>query len=563
MTAEQLDVLLVEDNPGDARLVEEILRETQSRLHRINLDGPPPERVAVHHVGRLAAGVEYLTDNAVDVILLDLGLPDSAGLDTLVTLVEKAEFTPIIVLTGLDDRNVGIEAIQHGAEDYLVKDEVSGELLIHSIQYAIEQARQEAERVRYRKQLESLNELNTISQEITHDVITTHSRDSLEQAVCERVIEADDYLLAWIGDLDRPTERISPRASAGEESDRTIVPRDEGAEDRPEAMAIETRQTQIAQEVQVDQGSETEMGQSDRRSVAAIPITYRTIFYGILVIHATSPNAFSSHETGILSRLGEVIGHAITSIERKNALVSDSVLHLGFRITGVCEELVTLSANDTCTLQFENFIRSDSGTLVYGHAEGLRREELHEAAQQSAEIEGLRVLSAGQDSYDFEFTTTALGSLDTAVADHGGRVASGTIDSGVLRLIVEFPQGRDKRQLAQLVEDNCEGATLCSHRTVEQDDPSIPETRSVFRSRLTEKQRAALETAYRAGYFDWPRTTSGEEIAELLGITQATFSEHFRAAEREFFDAVFENEDTETSPPSSPWETSESGTNSD
>lgn len=227
----------------------------------------------------------------------------------------------------------------------------------------------------------------------------------------------------------------------------------------------------------------------------------------------------------------------------------------------MCEELVTLSANDTCTLEFENFIRSDSGTLVYGHADGLRREEFLDVAERSAEIDDLLVLSAGQHSYDFEFTTTALGSLDTAVGDHGGRVASGTIDSGELRLTVEFPQGRDKRQLAKLVEENCEGATLCSHRTVEQDDPSIPETRSVFQNRLTEKQRAALETAYRAGYFDWPRTTSGEEIAELLGITQATFSEHFRAAEREFFNAAFENEDTDTVPGSSPWNKSESRTN--
>jgi predicted DNA binding protein len=475
------------------------------------------------------------------------------------------EFTPIIVLTGLDDRNVGIEAIQHGAEDYLVKDEVSGELLVHSIQYAIEQARQEAERVRYRKQLESLNDLNTISHEITHDVITTNSRDSLEQAVCERIIESDEYLHAWIGDLNRPTEQISPRASAGGESEMielTIAADDEGTEDRPEARAIETQQTQISEELQIGQGLDTDQtGACDPRSVAAIPITYRTIFYGILVIHARSPNAFSSHETEILSRLGEVIGHAITSIERKNALVSDSVLHLGFRVAGVCEELVALSADGTCTLRLENFIRSDNGILVYGHADGLRREDLHDVAAQSADIDDLRVLSAGADSYDFEFTTTALESLVTAVADHGGRVASGTIDSGELRLTVEFPQGRDKRQLAQLVEDNCAGATLYSHRTVEQDDPSIPETRSVFRNRLTEKQRAALETAYRSGYFDWPRTTSGEEIAALLGITQATFSEHFRAAEREFFDVVFENKDTETPPPS-PWKQSESGTNS-
>jgi len=62
---------------------------------------------------------------------------------------------------------------------------------------------------------------------------------------------------------------------------------------------------------------------------------------------------------------------------------------------------------------------------------------------------------------------------------------------------------------------------------------------SVLEDELTEKQRAALETAYFAGYFDWPRGSTGEEIAERLGIAPATFNQHLRTAERKFFNSMF------------------------
>jgi DNA-binding NarL/FixJ family response regulator len=218
MARETLDVLLIEDNPGDARLVEELLGEARTHLHRIDLDGSTPEGSAFHHESDLAAGLERLAGTAVDVVLLDLGLPDSTGLDTLISVVEATEFTPVVVLTGLDDRDIGIQAIQHGAHDYLVKDEVSGGLLIHSIQYAIEQTRQKRERVRHREQLEALNRLNRISQEITHDVITTSTREDLERAVCERLVDSSAYRFAWIGEVDGAGDQVTPRVAAGVEN---------------------------------------------------------------------------------------------------------------------------------------------------------------------------------------------------------------------------------------------------------------------------------------------------------------------------------------------------------
>lgn len=554
MTADTLAVLLIEDNPGDARLVEEMLRDRRELLHRIDVDGFAPERIDFQHESDLSSGLAYFDSNEVNVVLLDLRLPDSEGLETLAAALERTEFTPVIVLTGLDDRDRGIQAIQGGAQDYLVKDEVTGELLIHSIQYALEQTRQERERVRYRERLEALNDLNTITQKITHDVITTTSREDLERAVCDRLVDSAAYPFVWIGEMDRRTGQLSPRVTAGTDDATEDFVIGE-AEHRPEATAASTREVCVSRRTEAE--PPIELGESaggEYRSAAAIPLSYQSLFYGILVIYSESATAFSDHETEILSRLGDVIGHAISSVERKNVLDSDTALELEFRLQGVADELVSLSARGG-SVDLETVIRRDDALLVYGTVSAIPRERFRDASERSSVIENLRFLSSDQDNYEFEFLTTAADSLDTALLTHGGRIASATVEDGAFRFVVEFPRVRDKRQLVELVEANCEAATLCAHRTVQREDPSVSDSRSIFHNRLTEKQQAALKTAFHAGYFAWPRTTSGGEIAERLGITQATFSQHFRAAEREFFSAVFD--DDEDDQLSSPWDSAE------
>jgi PAS domain S-box-containing protein len=128
-----LRVLLVEDNPADARLVEEMLKET----------GPTP--ISLVHAGRLRQALNYLQSEGFNAVLLDLSLPDSAGLDTFVTARKAAPGAPIVVLTGLLDEEVAVRAVREGAQDYLVKGQVDGPLLYHSIRYAIERHRVEDE----------------------------------------------------------------------------------------------------------------------------------------------------------------------------------------------------------------------------------------------------------------------------------------------------------------------------------------------------------------------------------------------------------------------------------
>ena len=124
-------VLLVEDNPGDARLIFEMLRDVQAQAFDLE------------RVDRLAPALERLGRAAVDVVLLDLGLPDSTGLSTFERASDRATGEPIIVISGLDDERVALEAVRSGAQDYLVKGRIEGNLLARVIHYAIERKRAE------------------------------------------------------------------------------------------------------------------------------------------------------------------------------------------------------------------------------------------------------------------------------------------------------------------------------------------------------------------------------------------------------------------------------------
>jgi two-component system cell cycle sensor histidine kinase/response regulator CckA len=129
MNLEGIRVLLVEDNPGDVRLFSELVRSTGAKSFRFE------------HVSTLQAGLEKVNSDAFDVMLLDLSLPDEQGLATLTRAHTHAPNVPIVVLTGRDDEALAIQAVRAGAQDYLFKGQVDGDLLVRSIRYATERGR--------------------------------------------------------------------------------------------------------------------------------------------------------------------------------------------------------------------------------------------------------------------------------------------------------------------------------------------------------------------------------------------------------------------------------------
>src|SRR5580658_1607860 len=125
-------LLLVEDNPGDARLFRETFKDQGS--HDTELT----------HVKSIFEAEKYLAAHSVDIIILDLGLPDAQGLEAVRRVHAAAPRVPLVVLTGQDDELLATQALQEGAQDYLVKGQIEARGLLRALRYAVERKLMEA-----------------------------------------------------------------------------------------------------------------------------------------------------------------------------------------------------------------------------------------------------------------------------------------------------------------------------------------------------------------------------------------------------------------------------------
>ena len=199
MDRTNINVLLIEDNPYDTFLIEEMLAEASGAFD-------------LAHTERLAAGLERLAEGGVDVLLLDLSLPDSQGFDTFARACAQVPTIPIVVLTGLDDELVAVRAVREGAQDYLVKGQVDGNLLARAIHYAIERKRVEEA---LRKRNDELALLNRMGQELTATLDLRQVAEQFLQAAT--MIVGAEGASVWLWDEQHDQEMVSrPGSRRGE-----------------------------------------------------------------------------------------------------------------------------------------------------------------------------------------------------------------------------------------------------------------------------------------------------------------------------------------------------------
>jgi diguanylate cyclase (GGDEF)-like protein len=187
MDPELIKILLVEDNPDSIELMQEEL-----------LEGNGIKKFKLEFAERLSAALERLNEGGIDVILLDITLPDSQGIDTFIKVQAHVPDIPVILLSNLDDESFAVKAVQEGAQDYLVKGRVDKDLLVRTIRYSIERHQMLKRLEQAQKELQRLAHYDSLTGLLNRKLFYEHLGKSLARAHREEKITAILFL-----DLDK------------------------------------------------------------------------------------------------------------------------------------------------------------------------------------------------------------------------------------------------------------------------------------------------------------------------------------------------------------------------
>ncbi|MFB6121961.1 MAG: bacterio-opsin activator domain-containing protein [Haloferacaceae archaeon] len=393
-----------------------------------------------------------------------------------------------------------------------------------------------------------LNRINDVIRSIDRALIDTTTRAGIERAVCEKLTDTDLFTFAWVGEYDAASERVVPRASAGTGQgyldDVAFTADDSSTGQGPTGRAVRTREPQVTDDVLTDPPFEPWREAALRRgyrSSVALPLVYRESLYGVLNVYADEPETFGELEREVLTELGDTIAHAINAIESKRALVSDSVVEVELRVDPPDESFVALvQGAEGRELDLEGVVPTDDGTYrVVATVRNVTPAELEALTKQSVTVESSRLIAERDDASLVEATVTDE-SLIFWLIDHGARPQSLTVGGDGSHLRVELPGDADVREFVDLFREAYPDSDLLARRERERPLRTRQTFLAELEERLTPRQREVLETAYVGGYFETPRRQTGGDVAESLGISQPTFSDHLRASLRNLLGLLFE-----------------------
>ena len=405
---------------------------------------------------------------------------------------------------------------------------------------------QERELRRQHQKLETLSRINTVNTEIQIGLVAATTRDELDRTICEGLVDSDLYRSAWIGLLDGSTDRIVRTVGVGVEASyldavtkRALSKIGGGTVER----ALQTKEMQIVRQYHIagiDDKSEPE-SDADVEAIAAVPLLYGDRTLGVLVINSIRDDIFCEDAIVGFEALGRVIGFAKNALKGRELLLSDSIVELEFTLRDPAVFYTQVTEDLDCQCEFERAVPIENGRIItYDTISGAEPAAVLEIAERAAHIESARVVSEWADGFVLQSVTSH--SVVQFALEQGASVQSAVADGGEGTVVLEAPQTSDVREIVAAFEREFETLDLVAKRDRERSILTAREFRDGVAEQLTEKQRAALEAAYLAGYYDWPRKTTAEELADSMGVSSSTLHQHLRKGGLSLLSAFFDDE---------------------
>ena len=403
----------------------------------------------------------------------------------------------------------------------------------------------QAELERQRDELRQAQRLNVLGREIAKALQDTQTREEIESAVCTHLTESDLYRAVWTGVRGSATT-VTPSAAAG--IDTVARDRISPGEHRLATDAIDTGEVQVAEDI-ADVSSQTEAGSArplvaDHSAVAAVPLTTGETTYGVLMVYAPADATVGCRESDILADLGRLIALSVQRVHSQQSLLAATNVELEFLTPAADDVFVDISAALDCSFTLERRVPTSTGDcLHYVRVSGGDTDRVCQALTETPSVGSCTVVETAAESraplLEVALDGISASPLDT-LADYGGVVTSAVAADGDLRFAAEMAPDVSVRAVVEAVRETAPGTELRSKQYVDQPVSTATDFQTRIRDRLTPKQAAALKTAYARGYYDWPRKSSAEELAETLDISAPSLHYRLRKAHDAVIGALFD-----------------------
>ncbi|WP_134671854.1 bacterio-opsin activator domain-containing protein [Halorussus marinus] len=399
---------------------------------------------------------------------------------------------------------------------------------------------------RQNRRLSQLNRVNEFIREIDQALVGARTRETIEEAVCDRLTSDDRFAFAWIGETAASDATLRSRAWAGDErgylDSVSLEPGVDAAGVEPSVRTATEREATFVSNV-ADRLRDAEWcpeaAARGFQSVLSIPLAYDDVLFGTLTVYANEPAAFDEMVRSVLCELGDTVASAINAVQRTEALRSDTTVELEYRIADRSAVLYRLAEETGAALRAESDLtREDGTTLVFVTVEGAPLDRVVDAAAESV---GITSVEALRETDDGGLVCLRVGDhfLTRTLADHGALVRELRATPEGLSLTVDVPDSVSARSIDEVISNAYPGADLIAQR--ERTRPLDTRGRpGRLADELTDRQLEVAQVAYHSGFFDSQRDVTGRDVAAMLDISHTAFYDHVNRIQRKLFASLLE-----------------------